>query len=65
MRLGTVKFYNNEEGVGGITPSNGGKEVNVFAHGVIGVIKPNNIVQFDIEFTQKGIEAVQVRVLSA
>ncbi|GAA4201673.1 hypothetical protein GCM10022289_15450 [Pedobacter jeongneungensis] len=65
MRLGTVKFYNNEEGFGGITPSNGGMEVNVFAHGIVGEIKPNNIVQFDIEFTKLGVEAVQVRVLSA
>jgi CspA family cold shock protein len=65
MRLGTVKFYDSEEGFGGITPSNGGKEVNFFAHGVIGQIKPNNIVQFDIEFTQKGVEAVKIMVLSA
>ncbi|ARS40257.1 hypothetical protein CA265_11580 [Sphingobacteriaceae bacterium GW460-11-11-14-LB5] len=65
MRLGTVKFYNQEEGVGSITPSNGGREVSVFAHGVIDPIKSNNIVQFDIEFTPSGIEAVQVMVLSA
>lgn len=65
MRLGTVKFYNPKEGVGSITPSNGGSEVSVFARGVIDPIKPNNIVQFDIEFTQSGIEAIKVIVLSA
>ena len=65
MRLGTVKFYNPKEGVGSITPSNGGSEVSVFARGVIDPIKPNNIVQFDIEFTPSGIEAVKVIVLSA
>ncbi|WP_316826128.1 cold-shock protein [Pedobacter miscanthi] len=65
MRLGTVKFYNSEEGFGGITPSNGGMEFNVFAHGIIGEIKPDNIVQFDLEFTKSGVEAVQVRILSA
>ncbi|MDQ0638703.1 CspA family cold shock protein [Pedobacter sp. W3I1] len=65
MRLGTVKFYNQQEGVGSIIPSNGGREVSVFAHGVVDPIKPNNIVQFDIEFTQNGIEAIKVIVLSA
>lgn len=65
MRLGTVKFYNDEEGFGAITPSNGGNEVNVFAHGLSSQIKPENIVQFNIEFTPKGVEAVQVTVLSA
>ncbi|WP_316847282.1 cold-shock protein [Pedobacter psychrodurus] len=65
MRLGTVKFYNSDEGFGEITPSNGGREVNFFAHGVTGMIKSNNIVQFDIEFTQKGAEAVKIMVLSA
>jgi len=65
MRLGTVKFYNSEEGFGGITPSNGGKEVSFFAHGVSGVIKANNIVQFDIEFTPKGTKAVKIMFLSA
>ncbi|MBB6237307.1 CspA family cold shock protein [Pedobacter sp. AK013] len=64
MRLGTVKFYNQKEGVGSITPSNGGREVNVFAHGVVDAIKPNNIVQFDIEFTPNGVEAIKVIVLS-
>jgi cold shock protein len=65
MRLGTVKFYNHKEGVGSITPSNGGREVSVFARGVIDPIKPKNIVQFEIEFTQSGIEAIKVMVLSA
>ncbi|MDQ0965470.1 CspA family cold shock protein [Flavobacterium sp. W4I14] len=65
MRLGTVKFYNPKEGVGSIIPSNGGREVSVFARGVIDPIKPNNIVQFDVEFTQSGIEAIKVMVLSA
>ncbi|WP_412468105.1 cold-shock protein [Pedobacter sp. KLB.chiD] len=65
MRLGTVKFYNQEEGIGSIIPSNGGREVSVFAHGVIDAIKTSNIVQFDIEFTPHGIEATKVTVLSA
>ncbi|WP_090980678.1 S1 domain-containing protein [Pedobacter suwonensis] len=65
MRLGTVKFYNPEEGMGSIIPSNGGKELNVFARGVVDHIKTSNIVQFDIEFTQNGIEATKVIVLSA
>ncbi|WP_293788375.1 cold shock domain-containing protein [uncultured Pedobacter sp.] len=65
MRLGTVKFYNQEEGIGSIIPSNGGRELSVFAHGVIDAIKTSNIVQFDIEFTPHGIEATRVTVLSA
>lgn len=65
MRLGTVKFYDHDQGFGHITPSNGGKEVNVFAHGIIDKIKSNNIVQFDLEFTQTGFEAVKVIVLSS
>lgn len=65
MRLGTAKFYNNEAGLGGITLSNGGSEVDVFAHGVIDEIKPDNIVQFDIECAPKGVKTVRVTVLSA
>ncbi|TCD08313.1 cold shock domain-containing protein [Pedobacter frigidisoli] len=65
MRLGTVKFYDNDQGFGYITPSNGGKEVNVFAHGIIDKIKSNNIVQFDLAFTQTGLEAIKVIVLSS
>jgi len=60
MRLGTVKFYNQEKGFGYITPSNGGKEVSVFAEGIIGQIKSNSIVKFDVEFTTGGLVAVKV-----
>lgn len=65
MKLGTVKFYDDNEGYGFITPSNGGKELSVFAHGVIDPIKSKSIVLFDIEQTKIGFEAVKVIVLSA
>ncbi|KLT67341.1 MULTISPECIES: cold-shock protein [Pedobacter] len=65
MRLGTVKSYDPQSGHGHITPSDGGRELNVFAHGVLDEIHPNSIVQFDIEFTKQGVEAVQVKLLSS
>ncbi|MBC6112601.1 cold-shock protein [Pedobacter fastidiosus] len=65
MKLGTVKFYDKEKGFGFITSSNGGYELRVYAHGVIDTIESNNIVQFDVEQTKLGVEAVKVTVLSA
>ncbi|PWS30176.1 cold-shock protein [Pedobacter paludis] len=65
MKLGTVKFYDKEQGFGFITSSNGCFELRVYAHGVIDPIESNNIVQFDVEQTKLGVEAVKVTVLSA
>lgn len=65
MKLGTVKFYDNEQGFGFITSSNGSFELKVYAHGVVDKIESNNIVQFDVEQTKLGVEAVKVTVLSA
>lgn len=65
MRLGTVKFYDEEKGMGLITPSNGGSDFPVSSTGLIDHIRSNNIVLFDIDFSDKRFEAVKVTVLNS
>jgi len=65
MRLGTVKYYDNETGSGLITPSNGGKDLFVSAQGLIDQIKPKNIVLFDLNFADSKVEVVKVTVLKS
>lgn len=63
MRLGTVKYYDDEKGLGLITPSNGGKDLLVSAQGLIDKIQSNNIVPFDLNFSNSNVEVVKVIVL--
>lgn len=63
MRLGTVKFYDNEKGFGLITPSNGGKDLVVSEKGLIDKIQTKNIVVFDLNFSNSKVEVVKVSVL--
>ncbi|MCX2574970.1 cold-shock protein [Pedobacter sandarakinus] len=65
MRLGTVKFYDKEKGLGLITPSNGGTDFRFSSSGLLDPIEPNNIVLFDIHFVEKRVEAIDVKVLAS
>lgn len=63
MTTGTVKFFNNSKGYGFITPDEGGKDVFVHMSGLIDEIEEGNKVSYDIEEGQKGINAVNVKVV--
>ncbi|WP_316806588.1 cold-shock protein [Pedobacter agri] len=65
MRLGTVKYYDDEKGLGLITPSNGGKDLIVSANGLIDKIQTQNIVLFDLNFASNHVEVVKVTVLKS
>ena len=65
MRLGTVKFYDDEKGFGLITPSNGGKDLVVSAQGLVDKIKTKNIVVFDLNFSHSNVEVIKVSVLKS
>ena len=62
MSLGTVKFFNQSKGFGFITPESGEKGVFVHANNIIDNITDGDKVSFDLESTEKGPSAINVRV---
>lgn len=64
MQEGTVKFFNVTKGFGFITPANGGQDVFVHSSGLIDDIRENDSVTFDVENGKKGLNAVNVKVVS-
>ena len=63
MSNGTVKFFNDSKGFGFITPEDGSKDVFVHANGLIDEINEGDKVSYDIEETQKGLSAINVKVI--
>ncbi len=63
MSNGTVKFFNNSKGFGFITPKEGGKDVFVHLNGLIDEINEGDEVSYDVEESQKGLNAVNVKVV--
>ena len=63
MRNGTVKFFNNAKGFGFITPDEGGKDVFVHMSGLTDEVTEGDKVSFDVEEGQKGLNAVNVKVV--
>ena len=63
MSTGTVKFFNNAKGFGFITPEDGGKDVFVHMSGLTDEIVEGDKVSYDVEEGQKGLNAVNVKVV--
>ncbi|MCJ8315378.1 MAG: cold-shock protein [Pseudomonadales bacterium] len=63
MSNGTVKFFNNAKGFGFITPDEGGKDVFVHMSGLTDEVTEGDKVSFDVEEGQKGLNAVNVKVV--
>jgi len=62
MQQGTVKFFNETKGFGFITPSNGGQDVFVHTSGLVDSIRENDVVTFDLQNGNKGVNAVNVKI---
>jgi len=62
MEKGTVKFFNHQKGFGFIKVDATGKEVFVHATGLKDKIRDNDVVEFDLQEGQKGLNAVNVRL---
>ena len=62
MNNGTVKFFNNNKGFGFITPDSGEKDVFVHANNLIDDITEGDKVSYDLESTDKGPSAINVKV---
>ena len=60
---GTVKFFNGEKGFGFIKHDDSNKETFVHASGLIDEIKENDHVEFDLQNGQKGMNAVNVKLI--
>ncbi len=64
MQEGTVKFFNDSKGFGFITSSDTGKDIFVHTSGLIDEIRENDRVRYQTEQGRKGINAVNVEVIS-
>ena len=61
---GTVKFFNSEKGFGFIKHNDSDKETFVHMSGLISQdIKQGDVVEFDLQAGNKGMNAVNVRVV--
>jgi len=63
MQEGTVKFFNASKGFGFITPADGSKDIFVHVTGLNDEIGENDRVSYEVQNGQKGLNAVNVRVL--
>lgn len=60
---GTVKFFNTEKGFGFIKHNDSAQETFVHVSGLIDQIKENDQVEFDMQKGQKGMNAVNVKII--
>jgi CspA family cold shock protein len=63
MSNGTVKFFNSSKGFGFISPEDGEKDVFVHESGLTDEINEGDKVSYDVEEGQKGLNAVNVKVV--
>ena len=63
MSNGTVKFFNNSKGFGFITPDDGSKDVFVHQSALTEDIAEGDKVSFDVEEGEKGLNAVNLKVV--
>ena len=63
MNKGTVKFFNEAKGFGFIKDADSTKEYFVHSTGLKETIRENDEVTFDLQEGQKGLSAVNVKVV--
>ena len=63
MQQGTVKFFNEAKGFGFISPTDGSKDIFVHSWGLdTREIRENDKVVFDVQKSDKGLNAVSVKL---
>ena len=63
MKEGTIKFFNKEKGFGFIKPNDSSEDVFVHQSGLLGEVRENDKVRFEVERGKKGLNAVKVEVI--
>ena len=67
MTVGSVKWFNAEKGFGFITPDGGGEDLFVHHSSITGegfkTLAENQAVEFDVQQSDKGPRAANVRKL--
>ncbi len=63
MNNGTVKFFNSDRGFGFIAPDDGGKDVFVHKSNLTDEITEGDKVSYEVEEGEKGLNAVNVKVI--
>ena len=63
MSKGTVKFFNDAKGFGFITEDGNQKEPFVHISGLVDEIREGDEVEFDLKEGNKGLNAVNVKVI--
>ena len=63
MSNGTVKFFNRAKGFGFITPDDGAKDVFVHQNSLDVDINEGDKVSYDVEESQKGLNAINVKLV--
>ncbi len=61
MSKGTVKFFNDSKRFGFIAPDDGSKDVFVHQSGLIDKVTEGDEVSYDVEKSEKGLNAVNVK----
>ncbi len=60
---GTVKFFNTEKGFGFIVDDSTNSEIFVHTTGILGRIRENDKVEFEVQDGKKGLNAVNVKAV--
>jgi len=63
MNKGTVKFFNDSKGFGFITEEGASKDHFVHISGLIDEVREGDQVEFDLKEGNKGLNAVNVKVI--
>ncbi|ERJ59845.1 cold-shock protein [Sphingobacterium paucimobilis] len=62
MNKGKIKFFNETKGFGFITPEDGSADVFVHVSALKNQVSEGDVVTFDTERTQRGINAINVQL---
>ena len=63
MSKGTVKFFNETKGFGFITEEGSNQDHFVHISGLVDEIREGDVVEFDLQEGNKGLNAVNVKVI--